>query len=119
MFESIQWQAFLKVAREEKVARLLHHFSEAAEREMTLQACERHWQDKALFDVRFTSPLGAETVREAVFETLCVCRKILNAWTVSGPDSYADGQWEFRGYSMNLAQGITRINFRIDNFTTA
>jgi|GEM_PF-6217171 len=53
---------------------------------------------------------------DAIFCTLHVSEKLTPRWTVSAPSSYANGLWEFRGDSMNMAEGIEMICFSVDNF---
>lgn len=117
MFESIRFQAFLRVANERKVAGILRRFGQASNRAMTLHHCERYWKDRTLFDVQFSTPLGVEDIATAVFQTLCVCRTLLPEWSVRGPFSYANGAWEFQGQSMNVAEGLELVLFTIDNST--
>ena len=86
---------------------------------MALDSCERYWKDRTLFDVRFSSPLHADGIAQATFETLRLCQTLMGDWTVAGPYDFADGQWEFRGSSRNVAEGIVLIDFSVDNFFAA
>ena len=116
MFESIQWHAFLRVANEQKVTKILQRFSAASGCEVVLENCERYWKDASVFDVRFNTSLQADSIADAVFRTLCICEKLVPRWTVSTPSGYRNGLWEFRGDSMNLTEGIECIYFSVDNF---
>ncbi len=116
MFETIKWHAFLRVANERKVAKILRRFGEASGHEMVLESCERYWKDTSLFDVRFFTSLQSNSIADAIFRTLGICEKLIPRWTVSAPSTYSDERWEFNGDSMNMAQGIVLIYFSIDNF---
>lgn len=117
MFKTIQWHAFLSVASERKVAKILERFAVDSGHEMVLQECKRYWKDAALFDVRFSTPLNSDRIADAIFRTLCICEKLTPRWTVSAPSGYDNGLWEFRGDSMNRAEGIELIYFWVDNFS--
>ena len=119
MFKVIKWKASLRVANERKVTKLLKRYAAASGQRMTLLNCERCWKDRTLFQVEFTSPLYVETISEAIFLTLCTCNNLHLNWNVTGPFGYDDGLWEFRGYTMNYAQGIESVGFCINNFAEA
>jgi len=87
-FERVEWYVFLRAKREQKVELFLRQFGEALGCEVTIRRCERYWKDKALFDFAIPTPLCAEDICTATFETLRLCRRILPHWTVTGPTDY-------------------------------
>jgi len=116
MFTAINYHAFFRVANERKVAKILARFSADSGHEVVLQECKRYWKNVALFDTYFYTPLVSDNVADAVFRTLRICEKLTPRWTVSAPSRYSSGLWEFRGDSMNMAEGIELVYFSVDNF---
>jgi hypothetical protein len=60
--------------------------------EWTPSGCEPYWKDGAVVDVYFTSPLNLTDVRDATFEALLMCQRLLPDWTIKGPTRYEGDQ---------------------------
>ena len=119
MFKVIKWNAFMRVADERKVAKIVERYAADSGQRMTLLSCERYWKDRKLFQVEFISPLNVESVSDAIFLTLCICGRLLTNWNITGPFGYDGGLWEFNGKAGNYAEGIEMIGFSTNNFPEA
>jgi hypothetical protein len=116
-FETILWRALIRT-QPRKVELFLRRFGKALGTEVRLERCEPYWKDRSLVDIRFTSPLNASDIRQATFEALLLCQRLLPQWTVTGPTSYEGDRWEFYGSSRDEVRGLVMMEIWVRNFST-
>jgi hypothetical protein len=116
-FENILWRALIRT-QPRKVELFLRRFGEALGTEVRLERSEPYWKDRSLVDLSFTSALGASDIRQATFQALLQCQRLLPQWTVTGPTCYEGDRWEFYGGGRDEARGLVMMEFWVRNFQT-
>ena len=116
-FEVIRWRALLRTPLR-KVEGFLRRFSELLGAEVQMEACEPYWKDGALVDVHFNSPLHLMDVRDATFEALLLCQRLLPDWRIKGPWQYEGDRWELYGMARDDSRGMVMMEFWVRNFLT-
>lgn len=112
----IEWHAFLRAQRKDKVDLFLKRAEKAFEREICLLHCEPYFKDKSLYDFTFLTSLEDKAIKDAVFTALLLCQRLKLRWIVGGPSEYEDGQWAFSGSASDKATGLELITFELSNF---
>jgi hypothetical protein len=115
--EYMQWRGFLRVKSHDKALKLLRRIATQLDQALQLRTCVPYWKDPALFEVTFITRLRAHTVEEMVFSALLTGGKLTAGWSVTGPMSYSNDKWEFRGLTKHTAvSGVEWIEFEVRNF---
>jgi hypothetical protein len=121
MFKSIEISLHLDVKTKEKGERVLKRFAERFKHKFTVISFEKNVDDPSLFRVDIVTPLGIQTIQEAVFQTLRICSGLSGAWLIAGPISHHDDTWEFMGWA-SIGQisipGVRAAAFEISNTST-
>lgn len=95
---TLYWTLILRNSTERAARKVMTWSQEALGEEIGSVRYQRWWKDPDYYEVTATQLLGATDVRDAVFETLLVVRRIgtlYRGWDVSGPEEVEPGRWRF------------------------
>jgi hypothetical protein len=95
----IRWQLFLRVKSKEKASNVLRELSKALGPDPRVQQCDSYSKDPSLFRTTLTTSIAAVEARDAMIEVLQLAWALAGRWTVSTPQFYESGEWEWAGYA--------------------
>lgn len=114
---ALHWTLFLRASRPPAVAKLLRRLSASIGRDVTPYLTERYWKLPELHRVQATTPLEAERIELAIFETLMLGRRI--GVTIGSPSEAGDGWWSASGSGTGKGRrilGIEEMWFELRNY---
>ena len=117
-FENIKWKVFLKANSEKSAKILISRICKNIKCEPCVKSIEKYWKDKSLYIVLFQTQLNADSIKDAVFETLKICGSISSHWNITTPSVYSNNKWEFNGTTNGTSlAGVEFMDFHVSNFT--
>lgn len=96
---SVQWRIHLRARDEAAMRKVTARIAGEIDRAVTVTSSERYRKDGSQQVVLASTPLAADTLQAAVFETLGLATAWSYSWTVNQPEEFPTGQWAFEGWS--------------------